>query len=214
VRKPTLELSFKLDERLAQAAQKQLAAIPGAMAKAAERAINRTLTRAKTRWVKAVTAEYRIKQKTVVDSLRLDNASAKKQKLHGKVEVTWDRKRRRTPPRLELVEFVLGAKPWSSYARVPKIGAMVQVKRRGFRGRIPHVFVERGRQTGKLHAMWRGRSGGRLEPRDARILYGPSVFDMARRTRPGIEGELARYLQRRFGHEVRFIIGQSGLGGR
>jgi hypothetical protein len=177
------------------------------MAKAAERAINRTLTRTKTRWSQAMAREYRIKKSEAAAALRISRALAKRRKLYGEVYATGRK--------FELVAFAGGRpKRWSSYKRVPKVGAKIQVRRSGSKVQVAGAFIERGSKSGKLHVMWRKREGGKAVPREARILYGPSAPQMAVKTSPSIQRELRLFFRKRFVHEVRNIMRKGEIGVR
>ena len=180
------------------------------MPKAAERAINRTLTRAKTRWSTQVASEFRVKKGDAAASMHLSRALAKRNKLYGGVYATHEP--------FGLAKFAGGRpKPWSSYQRVPKVGAQIQVKRSGAKVRVAGAFIERGTKTGKLRMMWRVREGGKVAAREARILYGPSARQMANAALPNVEREMRRFFRKRFVHEVREIVRKgkvTGYGGR
>ena len=194
------EMDLKLDEKALRYAERRLASVPGGLAKAAVRSINRTLNKARAEWSRAMSGEYMISAKKAKASLKVHDAKAGKvDKLYGEVVARG--------PRLELIEFSSNKKAWSSYAknRKPRIGATVQVKRSGFKGAIPGTFVERGRKSGRLHLMWRKMEGSKRAPREARILYGPSTQAMADQTAPKVSPALQRYFRRRFIHEARHI---------
>jgi hypothetical protein len=201
-----LEGTFTLDRKAIGYAERRIMQIPGAMPKAAERAINRTLTRAKTRWSQAVAREFRVKKGEAAASMRISRALAKRRKLYGEVYAVGKR--------MELIKFAGRQKPWSQYKRRPKVGAWIQVRRSGSKERVPGAFVERGRKSGKLHVMWRKRSGGKVAPREAVILYGPSPEQMAKRTAPNVQREMSLFFRRRFIHETKHILRKGAVGGR
>ena len=199
-----LEGTFTMDRKATRYAERRIMHIPGAMPKAAERAINRTLARSKTRWSQAMAREYRIKRGEALAALRIDRALARRRKLYGEVYATGNR--------MELIKFAGRQKPWSQYKRRPKVGAWVQVRRSGSKERVPGAFVERGRKSGKLHVMWRKRSGGKVEPREAVILYGPSPEQMAKRTAPNVHREMSLFFRRRFIHETKHVLRKGAVG--
>lgn len=198
------DVDFSIGQRALKIAERALAGIPGALAKAAERSINKTLKKTRTEWARAMRDEYVIKSSQAKQALVVHRALAARNRLYGDVE---GRGRR-----MELIVFSSNKKPWSQYKNKPRVGATVQVRRQGFKGKIPGTFVERGRKTGKLHLMWRKREGGHVAPREARVLYGPSTADMAEATAPSISPAMSRYFRRRFSHEVRWILSRGKIG--
>jgi hypothetical protein len=95
------------------------------------RAINRTLDQAKTRMIRAITAEFNIKASVVRESLRVRGASRKVglYRIEGFLESPSQRGRSRN-----LIHFA---------AKQTSVGVQVQIKRVGPKKVIPHAFIAR-----------------------------------------------------------------------
>jgi hypothetical protein len=209
------ECDFYLDSKAVEYALSRLKAIPGATSKAAERAINRTLNKAHSEWAKAMASEYMVTGKEAkkvlirkkVRASDLDRAVMKGESGETVLEGTVYSRRRR----MELVKFTRQKKAWSEYKRKPKGGATVQVKRAGFKGVVLGTFIGIGSKTGRPHLMLRRRIGGKPAPREARMLFGPDLEQMASHTAPDIEPAMNRFFRKRFIHEVVNLVRKGAI---
>ncbi len=219
-----MQAKFRIDERLLHAALNKLGRIPGAVPLAAARAVNRTLDMSRTRLKQAITGRYAVKAGDALQAIRVKKASARRYHTQGLLISVGGS--------LPLIKFKGGhKKPFSAMARRPRVGAKGRVLITSRPKVIPHAFVAR-MKSGHVGVFIRLKGGSSYRPgrggkgrkvvrvigRGARVgrlpikeLMSPGVAVMARKVLPPLQPEMARILNKRFAHEIRQGLINSGL---
>ena len=116
------DIEIKVDRRQIRQVQKLLAAVPRGWPKVASRAINRTATRARTRVVRAISGEIKIRQADVRKQITIKRASYSRLEAH--LLILGDR--------IPLMKFG---------ARQTRRGVTYQIGKSAGRKLIEHAFI-------------------------------------------------------------------------
>jgi hypothetical protein len=192
-----------------EALEARLLRVPGGLAKAMERALNRAGYRMVTVTSVGVRARYTTKAAAIKERLWVTKASARAGVFESRVDP-----KREGLRRLSLVNFAGVRLPSSGKAR-PKQGIRVRVLKGGG-GYLPHSFVapQRNISTGEPAGpaiFQRATKGG---PRTPIVkMKGPSVASQMKNTgvRERLIPEGQKILDYRLAHECRHVLREAGL---
>ena len=190
------DIEIKVDRRQIRQVQKLLAAVPRGWPKVASRAINRTATRARTRVVRAISSEVKIRQADVRKQIRVRRASYSRLEAHL---VIWGR-------RIPLIRFG---------ARQTRRGVTYQIGKAGGRKLIEHAFITT-MPSGHHGVFIRGRGqgpGGMVRRLPIFERLGPSVpgiYDGAANLARRMMGETQTDLHDELNTQVKVILEKAG----
>lgn len=197
-------IELRIDSGQLREYEALLKAMPQAANQAARQAINRTLSFARTRVVRAASAAYTLPAKTIRAKVHITRPQSGAWP-EGRIKITASKG-------VPLVEFQHKPRLLSSeLRRRPKHGVAVRVLRKGAYQQIAGAFKARGEGRGRPYIGWRARRGGRPVGRyPVHQLYGPSMATIGANAIDAAEAAVAAHFERRFEISLQFVLQKGG----
>lgn len=181
-------------EAMFQEAENLLRSLPNGAIEAGSRALNRAIIAGRTAALKKAKQRYYIKSDALRKGMKIKKAT--KSYLLAKMSSKSTRQ--------ELINFQVN--PKTVIRGKKSMQLTVAVKRGGALRTIPRAFIEKGKNSGRIHLLQRATNSRYPTP----VKYGPSATEMLGHDDviPYVEEKAGQTLLKRLDHEINYMLGR------